>query len=284
MSPVRVDHSIISRYFRRKVRSMSLSRKCLLSIFALFLFAEVALGQNLTGIWNGTYFYPPNAECPAQFVKFWMIVIDDNGGIAGFIKEPNTFGRVDAPWLHSTYKGRSDGASRKISFVKTYDGTAGVSHNVQYSGQLSADGVNVKGEWQIPGSWNGRFTLEKVADTSSGPLSGRWTGTFDYPEGATQPPVNFTLILVHKGGGLAGFLREVKTFGEGNDPWLHAGVKGSFDQAQDTLKFTKSYDGTAKVDHDVLYDGRVSKSRDAVKGRWEIPDVWGADFVMRKQR
>ena len=83
---------------------------------------------------------------------------------------------------------------------------------------------------------------------------------------------------------MAGFLREVKTFGEGEDPWLHADVKGHFDADQATLNFTKSYDGTAAVDHDVLYDGQVSQDGDAVQGRWEIPDVWSSAFSMRKER
>lgn len=257
---------------------MSLQRKCLLAVFALFVTAQVAVAQDLTGIWNGTYYYPPNAECPAQFIKFWMIVIDNDGEISGFIKEPNTFGHVDDPWLHATYKGSVSG--RHIKFRKTYDGTAGVNHSVDYSGQLSAAGSDAAGQWTIPGSWSGKFTLEKVADTGPGPLAARWQGSYNYPQN-TQPPVKFTLILVHKGRGVAGFLREVKTFGEGNDPWLHAGIKGKL--TGDNLKFTKAYDGTAKVDHDVLYDGRVSKSQNAVQGTWEIPDVWGSDFSMQKE-
>ena len=93
--------------------------------------------------------------------------------------------------------------------------------------------------------------------------------------------MKFTLILVHKNRGVAGMLKEVKTFGEGDDPWLHAGVKGR--PTGDNLEFTKTYDGNAKVDHDVIYEGRVSKSQNAVKGDWEIPDVWGAGFSMRKE-
>ena len=161
---------------------MSSLRNCLFSLFVVFVTAQSALAQDLTGIWNGTYFYPPNAENPAQFVKFWMIALDRDGKISGFIKEPNTFGQVDAPWLHSTYKGGLDGTTGKLSFTKTYDGTAGVSHNVEYTGELAADGAMVSGEWQIPDSWGGRFTLNKVADTTSGPCAGRWTGTYDYPE------------------------------------------------------------------------------------------------------
>ena len=38
-----------------------------------------------------------------------------------------------------------------VTFLKTYDGTGGVSHRVSYAGVLICDGEEVEGEWRIEG-------------------------------------------------------------------------------------------------------------------------------------
>lgn len=116
----------------------------------------------LSGTWAGAYEYP--RESGMEPVKFMAIIVHDGGGIVGLIKEPNTFGEGDNPWLYGSVKGDFDSDTRELSFVKTYDGTANQDHEVQYGGRASKDGSAVlNGKWEIPGSWGGRFSLDKTA-------------------------------------------------------------------------------------------------------------------------
>lgn len=128
-------------------------------------FGQGAAGQDtpssgkLTGVWKGTYHYPADAnQAP---VNFQMMLIHDGSTVVGFIKEPNTFGERREPWLHATLRGRFQADGAKLTFRKTYDGTAGPSHDVEYTGELSRDGTKVEGTWDINGLI-GRFTLEKL--------------------------------------------------------------------------------------------------------------------------
>jgi len=112
----------------------------------------------LTGVWEGKYEYP--ADTGQNPVTFTLVLIQDGGRVTGMIREPNTFGQQPDPWLHATFDGRY--SSRELSFTKTYDGTAGASHDVEYKGQISADGDSVeRGTWTIPGSISGTFTLKR---------------------------------------------------------------------------------------------------------------------------
>src|SRR6185312_9997699 len=71
-----------------------------------------------------------------------------------------------------------DGAHYRgnVTFLKTYDGTAGVTHSVSYAGVLSGDGEEVEGDWRIDsryGATNGHFLmirkrgLDAAAETSA---------------------------------------------------------------------------------------------------------------------
>jgi hypothetical protein len=112
----------------------------------------------LTGVWEGRYEYP--AETGQGPVTFTLVLIQDGGRVTGMIREPNTFGERPDPWLHATFDGRY--SSRELSFTKTYDGTAGASHDVEYKGQITADGDSVeRGTWTIPGSLSGTFMLRR---------------------------------------------------------------------------------------------------------------------------
>lgn len=97
----------------------------------------------LTGVWNGT-------------------------GLTGHIKEPNTFGEGDDPYLHADVAINVDPEARTLSFTKKYDGTGKVAHEVNYSGLLSTDGARVSGKWEIPEVWGARFTLQRVGDREAG--------------------------------------------------------------------------------------------------------------------
>ncbi len=113
----------------------------------------------LSGMWRGVYSYPEGGgQGP---VNFQLTLIQDGDTVVGFIKEPNTFGERPEPWLHATFRGRFDEKTRELTFTKTYDGTAGPAHDVEYKGEASKDRSKVEGAWNI-GEFSGRFTLEKM--------------------------------------------------------------------------------------------------------------------------
>jgi hypothetical protein len=111
----------------------------------------------LTGMWRGVYSYPDGTG--QNPVNFQMALVQDGATVVGFIKEPNTFGKRQEPWLHAVFKGRFE--EGKLTFTKTYDGTAGENHDVEYSSEPSKDRAKFEGRWTI-GNFAGRFTLEKL--------------------------------------------------------------------------------------------------------------------------
>jgi hypothetical protein len=114
----------------------------------------------LTGVWEGKYEYPKDSG--VEPVMFTLILIQEGDKVTGMIREPNSFGERPDPWLHATLDGRFSGDNRELSFTKTYDGTAGASHDVEYKAQIAADGNSVEsGTWTIPGAWSGTFTLKR---------------------------------------------------------------------------------------------------------------------------
>lgn len=102
--------------------------------------------KSLSGLWSGSYSYPGNGQAD---VKFQMVVIQDGKTVAGFLKEPATFGNQTDPWLHAVVKGSFDKKAGKLTFTKTYDGTGGVNHDVEYEGKLSEDGSKIEGTWTL---------------------------------------------------------------------------------------------------------------------------------------
>ena len=108
--------------------------------------------RDLTGRWQGRYYYQDGRES----VAFVVDMYDNGGKLEGRISEPNTFGGADARSLYANLAGGVQG--RALSFSKTYDGTGGQSHSVQYRGELDQDDMSAKGTWRIPGA-NGRFEL-----------------------------------------------------------------------------------------------------------------------------
>lgn len=108
-----------------------------------------------------------------------------------------------------------------------------------------------------------------AADTPS--LTGIWQGTYSYPAEMNMPPVDFTMIIVQEGKSVAGIVREKNTFGDAAEPWLHANLHGEFDATDRTLAFTKTYDGTANVGHDVKYTGKVTgDGAQITSGVWNL--------------
>ena len=120
-----------------------------------------AAAAGFSGVWSGEYKYPEGSgQRPVAFTAF---LIQEGDRIKAMIKEANTFGDQQSPWLHATAEGRYDGAARSIRFVKSYDGTAGASHDVSYTGTVASDGSRaVEGTWDIQG-FQGTFTMRPKA-------------------------------------------------------------------------------------------------------------------------
>jgi hypothetical protein len=266
--------------------------KHLCIVFFLLSFAPLSSGvpdkpnprdgnaqERHVGVWNGVYYYPDDAKTP---VKFEMIVIQNGATVAGFMKEPNTFGKRNEPLLHAVFKGRIDDETGQWKFTKTYDGTAGENHDVAYEGKTSREGTKVEGTWKL-NDLVGRFTLEKGAQTRAGAYTGIWSGTFHYPRGDGRDAVNFNMILVHEGKGFTGFMKEPNTFGNGDEPWLQAGFKGRIDEETGRLMITKTYDGTGGVSHAVEYSGMPARDGSKIEGSWTIGD-FGGPFVLQRLR
>lgn len=105
--------------------------------------------QNLTGVWNGRYFYPREYE-PVSFVA---TLIETASRLTGTTHEAESAAAGTAKY--ATLHGQRDGSS--VSFVKTYD-NAGLQP-IDYLGTLNGDATEIEGTWRIRGNWSGKFVM-----------------------------------------------------------------------------------------------------------------------------
>jgi hypothetical protein len=112
-------------------------------------------------------------------------------------------------------------------------------------------------------------------------LSGAWSGTYYYPSGKKQQPVQF--IFTFSQTGCSGRSEEPNTFGDRSAPKLFANLSCSVTSlsAGQLITIVKTYDGTGGVSHSVLYTGTVSPDLHTIYGRWAIKSVRG-DFIMSR--
>jgi hypothetical protein len=103
--------------------------------------------------------------------------------------------------------------------------------------------------------------------------SGSWEGTYRYGGGSGQAPVKFQLDATVRNGRLSGQLSEPNTFGDKSAAVLYAVVVGTVDGT--SVRFTKRYDGSGGASHEVLYEGRLDRNAQTVRGQWRIQDVSG---------
>lgn len=117
--------------------------------------------RGVTGTWAGTYFYTDSAARRPPVYFFAELILDEEV-LSGFIVEPNTFGDSSEAELHATVSGviHPDGL---VSFHKTYDGTAGVSHLVRYEGQLDDARTRIEGQWMVSSGSSGTFVMTRQA-------------------------------------------------------------------------------------------------------------------------
>ncbi len=232
---------------------------------------------NLTGLWSGSYAYP--AEAMQADVAFTAVILHSGKEITGFIREANTFGASDDPWLHALVKGTVDPETGKITFTKTYDGTSDVKHDVTYSAKLSKDGAKFEeGAWNIL-DYAGTFRLTKDPKVTTGKLAGLWRGTNEPPEGSDIPTVKVSLVLLHKGDEIIGFAREPRIGADGTNPWFHATIKGSYDPKTGAVRLLKSYDGTARAVTEEEYLGKLEDGE--LKGKRKFGDMDAGRFVLK---
>jgi hypothetical protein len=107
----------------------------------------------LSGVWSGYYAY----EDGAAPVPFEARLESDGPTLQGTTTEPNTFGRSPVKTLKALLSGVI-GADGSVRFVKTYDGTGGETHSVDYSGRIEEGGSCISGTWRI-GEGAGSFRM-----------------------------------------------------------------------------------------------------------------------------
>jgi hypothetical protein len=125
-------------------------------------FAAAALAldlRDLDGMWWGMYTY---ADRTRQPVEFTMDIRVAGNACQGRIEETNTFGNPAEPRLYANTDCRLliGGGPPRLIFRKTYDGTGGQSHSIDYEGEIASDGSGVTGIWRL-GTQSGRFSLIK---------------------------------------------------------------------------------------------------------------------------
>jgi hypothetical protein len=112
---------------------------------------------------------------------------------------------------------------------------------------------------------------------------GYWRGESAYRADSNRDPFKYEMVMVQDGKVVVGFIKEPNTFGKRREqPWLHSLFKGRFDKDSDRLSFTKTYDGTSAIDHDVEYRGSLSGNEKKVTGTWKIKEDWAGEFKLEK--
>jgi hypothetical protein len=125
------------------------------AVLALSLALSIvsAEAKDMTAEWAGAYGYEDGR--PAVF---FSLNVSQNGKIiTGHLREVQTFGsQTSDNALKAKIVGSVDG--HVVAFTKTYDGSGGQSHSVNYRGTLFVDGgaMFMFGTWHLGsdvGSW-----------------------------------------------------------------------------------------------------------------------------------
>jgi hypothetical protein len=109
--------------------------------------------KSLTGVWQGLYSYPGQGE-PVSFVA---TLIETGSFVCGTTHETCSVTDASKQNLHAMISGVRHDAS--VTFTKSYDGTAGWKHKVEYDGALNSEASEVEGRWNIDGILAGRFMM-----------------------------------------------------------------------------------------------------------------------------
>lgn len=111
----------------------------------------------LSGDWVGTYVYGTGNPTRVDFELSMSFGQDGRFTASGV--EPNTFGDPSASHLYASFQGQL--ARRgELAMRKTYDGTGGVSHSVDYQGLFDAGSLQVSGVWRLANG-SGAFSMRR---------------------------------------------------------------------------------------------------------------------------
>lgn len=113
---------------------------------------------NVTGHWDGIFNYPRHKAPNAFHAEFREV----GGVISGETTERSDWHRNRGATLVALLEGQRVGTS--VNFVKRYDER---QTPVLYAGTLSADGLEITGQWTIPGNWSGSFILVRSPSSSA---------------------------------------------------------------------------------------------------------------------
>jgi len=134
-------------------------RGLLCGVVLLLGSAAAAADSGLAGtsMWSGQYSYSDGRAA----VPFTLTLRTDAGGsFTGFTTEPNTFVNGTLKALTADVSGSFTGT--RIHFKKSYDGSGGQNHSVEYSGVLGPDGHTLSGTWKLD-NLTGSFSAERVS-------------------------------------------------------------------------------------------------------------------------
>lgn len=135
----------------RLVSAIFIGLACYLSVTAISL-AQSPSAMALGPDWTGRYMYGGE-----NGVVFRMKISASGDRFQGRTCEVATFGDGSSPNLYANIVGTVTGGI--VRFKKTYDGTGGVSHSVDYVGLMTSDGRSVAGTWIIPPNGQGLFQM-----------------------------------------------------------------------------------------------------------------------------
>lgn len=117
---------------------------CLVCVAAPQL-ATAQTTASLSGEWHGVYVYANPSSSGQVETEFTLQLRETAGQLTGATIERNNFGSSDALFLLASIRGQHTGAS--VTFTKTYDGTGGQTHSVQYTGTITPNGRRIVGSW-----------------------------------------------------------------------------------------------------------------------------------------
>jgi hypothetical protein len=132
---------------------------------------EIAMAKRLalvdiSGMWRGVYSYPGLPQ-PEHFVAH---LSDIGGKFDGTVTETVRLTRPAPVDVRARVRGSH--VAGQVRFAKTYDGTAGWTHSVNYAGYLNADSTEIAGDWVLQ-SMRGAFLM--VRDRPNGAEAERVT-------------------------------------------------------------------------------------------------------------
>jgi hypothetical protein len=107
-------------------------------------------------------------------------------------------------------------------------------------------------------------------------LTGLWHGLFSYPMAGKAG--NFSATLIESGATISGSTSEIWASGARAGETVLAMLSGH--RNGQSVAFTKTYEGPAKPNHSVEYEGTLTDDCLEIEGRWSISASWGGQFLM----